>query len=77
MIYIISILNKRIHDFPLMKRTSNILQQNENIDESRFIEKNIKDCNIINEYLIQNYAFNDGKIYKYYNSNSVRNQGLI
>ena len=41
-------------------------KQNENIDESRYIDGNIKeiydllknDWNIINEYLIQYYAFN-------------------
>ena len=41
-------------------------KQNENIDENRFIDGDIKEirdllkneCNIINEHLIQYYAFN-------------------
>ena len=34
-------------------------------------------CNIINEYLVQYYALNVEKAYKYYNPNLMRNQGLI
>ena len=60
-------------------------KQNGKTDESRFIDGDIKeihyllksDCNIINEYLIQYYAFNVEKMYKYFNPNLIRNQGLI
>ena len=60
-------------------------KQNENTDERRFIDGDIKgihdllksDCNIINEHLIQYYAFNAEKMYKYFNPNLIRNQGLI
>ena len=60
-------------------------KQNENIDENRFIEGDIKDildllkndCNIINEHLFQYYAFNVKKNYKYFNPNLIRNQRLI
>ena len=57
-------------------------KQNENIDESRFIDGDIKtihdllkgNCNIINGYLIQYYVFNAEKMYKYFNLNLIRNQ---
>ena len=60
-------------------------KQNENIDENMFIDGDIKDihdllksdCNIINEYLIQYYAFNAAKKYKYFDTNLIRNQGLM
>ena len=60
-------------------------KQNENIDENRFIDGDIKEihdllkneCNIINEHLIQYYAFNVKKEYMYYTPNSIRKQGLI
>ena len=60
-------------------------KQNENIDESRFIDGYIKgihnllksDYNLINEHLIKYYAFNVEEMYKYYNPNLIRDQGLI
>ena len=60
-------------------------KQNQNIDESRFIDGDIKkihdllksDCNIINEHLIKYYACNVQKMYKYFNPNLIRNRGLI
>ena len=35
------------------------------------------DCKIIHEYLIQYYVFNAKKMYKYFNPDLIRNQGLI
>ena len=60
-------------------------KQNQNIDESRFIDGDItkihdllkSDYNIINEHLIKYYARNVQKIYKYFNPNLIRNRGLI
>ena len=60
-------------------------KQKEHIDESRFVVGDImeihdsikSDCRIINEFLIQYYAFDSEEMYKYYNSNLVQNQGLI
>ena len=60
-------------------------KQNENIDESRFIDGYIKgihnllksDYNLINEHLIKYYAFNVEEMYKYYKQNLIRDQGLI
>ena len=60
-------------------------KQNEHIDEIRFVAGDIaeirdllkSECRIINEFLIQYYAFDLEEMYKYYYPNLIRNQVLI
>ena len=77
---------KKTHWFSIDEKERQIFyKQKEHIDESRFVDGDIaeihdllkSDCRIINSFLIHYYAFDSEKIYKYYNRNLIRNQGLI
>ena len=61
-------------------------KQSFNVNDTRFVENEYievihdllkKDCEVINDHLIDYYDFDDTNHYKYYNPNRIRNHGCV
>jgi len=83
----IDVANDKLHWFGIDNyKRQMYYKQSYNFNDTRFLEnKSIevihdllkKDCEVINDHLIDYYDFDDTNHYKYYNPNLIRNHGCV
>ena len=83
----VDVPNDKLHWFGIDKEKRQMYyKQSYNIHDTRFVENESikllhdllkKDCEVINDHLIDYYDFDDTNYYKYYNPNVLRNLGFV